>query len=104
MTQNQSRMFSPILIDEFEAILSASTSFFDPIRSKPIKVKFASADVKAYAPTRWMAAFPSAMITQTDAGPRNSGKYASSSYDASTANNLTFSEANKIFQTVRAHL
>jgi hypothetical protein len=90
--------------DEFEVILAASTSFFDPIRSKPIKGNHASADVKAYAPNHWMAVFPYAIILQIDAKPADSGKYADVTYYATTADNLSFSEANKLFQTVRAHL
>jgi hypothetical protein len=49
--------------DQFEVILTASTSFFDPIRGHPVK----SNDVPhfhAYAPTHWIDVFPYAYIVQ----------------------------------------
>jgi hypothetical protein len=90
--------------DEFEVILAASTSFFDSIRSKPIKATVLPADIKAYAPTHWITPFPYAMITQTDAKPDDGREYTHASYEARTADKLTFSEANKLFETARARL
>jgi len=89
--------------DQFQVILTASTSFFDPIRSHPVRSNDVP-HIHAYAPTHWMDVFPKAYILQMDAEPDKSGKYAYAVYHAKTEGNLTFSEANKILQTVLAHL
>jgi hypothetical protein len=83
--------------DQFEIILAASTSFFDPIRGDPTKSNYVP-HCHAYAPTHWMDAFPYACIFQIDARPSDSGKYEAANYYARTEENLTFRRPTNFFK------